>query len=215
MSERLTMLPVKQKEITDRIQKLGFRKSEFSFTSTGEESYELSYKPNAHYNFKVDHNLNHSGVPGSKGKHQFNGRANNWLDSLSTLEAWLRYVKENVDVGNPWEEISENKERFYEESFGAYEEFLTVEEQQTLSQKLDLMLEHFGTLQLDVEKMKGDVEHIKTMSSKISKKDVMISIFGTIFSFILGGIIPAESVNAVIHYLVNLFSIDHKFLSLR
>lgn len=209
------MLPVKQKEITDRIQKLGFRKSEFSFTSTGEESYELSYKPNAHYNFKVDHNLNHSGVPGSKGKHQFNGRANNWLDSLSTLEAWLRYVKENVDVGNPWEEISENKERFYEESFGAYEEFLTVEEQQTLSQKLDLMLEHFGTLQLDVEKMKGDVEHIKTMSSKISKKDVMISIFGTIFSFILGGIIPAESVNAVIHYLVNLFSIDHKFLSLR
>lgn len=209
------MLPVKQKEITDRIQKLGFRKSEFSFTSTGEESYELSYKPNAHYNFKVDHNLNHSGVPGSKGKHQFNGRANNWLDSLSTLEAWLRYVKENVDVGDPWQEVISEQQKLNEETFGNYDETLTEEEQKVFSNKLDLMLDHFSALQLDIGKMKDDIAHLKDQSSKISKKDLLLLFIGTVSSYMMAGIIPPNMASEVWHYIIDLFSISHNFLALQ
>lgn len=215
MDERLTMLPVKQKDITDRIQKSGFRKRDFSFTATGEQSFELIYTANTYYIFKVDHNLNYSGVPGSKGKHQFSAHTSNWVGVLSALDAWLSYVKENEDVGNPWEEVISEQQKLNEETFGTYNETLSQEEQKAFATKLDLMLDHFSALHLDVSKMQEDISHLKEKSSKISKKDLLLLFIGTVSSYMMSGIIPPDKASDIWHYIIELFSISHNFLAIQ
>ena len=200
------MMPVRQKQVADRIFKNGFNSQDFEFTPLSALQFNVHYKPNRFYLFSVDQQLFYMGVPGANGNPTFREKAKDWEGILKGFDVWLEYLSENIDAGNPWEEIQATKENLNNMQFDSYEEMLNEDEQKTFSAKIDMLVEHFETLQIDVTAIRDEMEHLKEMSSKVSKKDVFLLFLGTITSLITSAVIPANKVGDVWNYIITMFS---------
>lgn len=190
------MLPKRQKQILDKIIELGFINKDFEFIPMTNDDFRIQYNHKSHYNYThKDKRAIFS--PGNNNQLKTTLVSKGFLDGLKYISVWLTEMKENLSIGNPWSKEPEINDFFNNDNFSPYEELLNVEEQKLLSEKLDLLLDQFEQLKIDTTQIKKDVEHIKDMSDKISKKDIMLLILGTITSSIFAGIIDQEQATSV------------------
>src|SRR5690606_26856131 len=108
---------------------------------------------------------------------------------------WLKSIRENIEIGNPWEDI-ENEE-MNDLNFDSYEEIFNNKEQIIIEKKLDLFLLEFEKLKIDTNIIKEDIQHLKTMSGKISKKDWILLFLGSTTSWIFASLLPPEHTHTI------------------
>jgi hypothetical protein len=206
MVENIIMLPVRQKQIVETIEQAGLKKTEVEFIPTGPNKFEIYYKKNKFYCFKIDQKNTFKGIPGSDGRLAFQGQLKEWEGCLKALGIWVKYVLQNISIGNPWEEIENQKEDFTEMNFDNYEELFSTDEQNKIADKLDKLLVEFERLHIDVTSITSDLDHLKSMSNQISKKDWILLFLGNITSWTFTNIIPNEHTNTIWEIVKDLFS---------
>lgn len=196
------MLPIKQKQIVDTIKAGGFTQSEFIFEAIDNESFLLKYKANEDYHLEVK-NKKHYIKPAISGRLFTEGETANFEAALSRIGYWLKAVKENIEVGNPWEDI---KDKLSDIDYDSYEEVFTAEERIKIEKKLDQLLLEVSKLNIDTTEIKKDIKHLNSMSDKISKKDWFLLLMGTTTSWVVGNILSPEHTQTVWESIKNLFS---------
>lgn len=213
MSEEIKMLPIRQQQIVDKIKSEGFSTKDFFFEPSTNDWFSMYFKPNKVYSLKiVDKRFSY--CPGLYGNMNSTGLVKNWLDNLKILENWLKCLKKNLSIGNPWQEIEDFKDEMKEMNFDSYEEMFNDEDKIKIEKRLETLLTHFVDVKIDITQIKIDVEHLKNMSHKVSKKDWILLLLGNITGWIFTGLIPSEHVQSIWSYVKALFSgFKLKFLS--
>jgi len=205
-SKEIIMLPIKQKQVVDKIKAAGFKPNDFIFEPKSNEEFSLTYKtiPVFVYQRMAKPNTGNFGYsPASNGNLRAAFRFTGFGSLMDNIDKWFDAIKENIEIGNPWEDIENTMDSM---NFDSYEEMFTADDQEKIADTLDNMLSYFKTLEIDVSKIKDDVEHLKEMSSKISKKDWILLFLGNITGFIFTGLITTEHTSLVWEYVKNLFS---------
>lgn len=206
MTTKIIMLPIKQKQVVDKIRAAGFKPNDFVFEPKSNEEFSLIYKaiPVFVYQRMAKPNTGNFGYsPASNGNLRAAFRFTGFGSLMDNIDKWFDAIKENIEIGNPWEDIENTMDSM---NFDSYEEMFSATEQVKIADTLDNMLSYFKTLEIDVSKIKDDVEHLKEMSSKISKKDWILLFLGNITGFIFTGLITTEHTSLVWVYVKNLFS---------
>lgn len=209
MTTEFIMLPVKQKQVVDKIKAAGFKPNDFVFEPKSNEEFSLTYKtiPVFVYQRMAKPNTGNFGYsPASNGNFRAMFRFSGFGSLIENIDKWFNAIKENIEIGNPWEDIEDIKDTMDSMGFDSYEEMFTATEQEKIAEKLNNLLSYFQILKIDVSKIKDDVEHLKEMSSKISKKDWILLFLGNITGFIFTGLITTEHTSLVWEYVKNLFS---------
>ncbi len=212
MDKDLKMMPLKQKQVVDVIEKSEFSKSQFEFYPINNDRFKVTYLALPLFHFVINEYKKCSGVPGANGSNYYSSISNDWNGHLKALEIWLIFLRENIIVGDPWAENENLKEFFFENNFSSYEELLNPEEQAVFCKKLDLLIIHIQDIDVDITTIADDMEHLKQMSSKISKKDLMLLLLGSITGYILTGALPPVEANSVWKFIGQLFNIAKIFL---
>jgi len=193
MANNLTMLPVRQKQIVDKIKAAGLSPKDFEFRPVSHEEFSLTYKPIPSFIIGRVSNQNlYRFDPGPGGHPSITFQFKGFNGILEYLDQWFNAIKENISIGNPWEEIEEAKETMNNAAFDSYDDVFTAEDQLLVASKLDFLIEEFKKLEIDVESIANDLDHLKVMSGRISKKDWFLLLLGNITGWIFGGVIPAE-----------------------
>lgn len=206
MTTKIIMLPIKQKQVVDKIKAAGFKPNDFIFEPKSNEEFSLTYKPIPVFVYQrmAKPNTGNFGYsPASNGNLRAAFRFTGFGSLMDNIDKWFDAIKENIEIGNPWEDIENTMDSM---NFDSYEEMFSATEQEKIAETLDNMLSYFKTLEIDVSKIKDDVEHLKEMSSKISKKDWILLFLGNITGFIFTGLITTEHTSLVWEYVKNLFS---------
>lgn len=206
MTKEIIMLPIKQKQVVDKITTAGFKASDFIFEPKSNEEFSLIYKAIPGYIFQRTENptaRRFEYCPGSNGEYKSLFIYLGFGSLIDNMDKWLSALKENIEIGNPWKEIEDTFESMV---FNSYDEMFTVTEQENIAEKLNHLLTYFETLKIDVSKIADDIEHLNEMSSKVSKKDWIILFLGNITGFIINGLITTEDTSNVWAYINTLFS---------
>lgn len=213
MSTEIKMLPVRQKEIVDKIKSLGFKLKDFKFNPATNDTFVINYLPITDFYISIQ-SKGYVFKPAQNGILSASGEAATWDTGLKWLDYWLRALKENIEIGNPWEDIEEAKEQMHEMDFDTYEEFFSQEEQSKIEKKLDQLLLEIAKLNIDTTEIKKDIVHLNTMSGKVSKKDWVLLLMGTVTSWVFGSLLSPEHTQTIWEYVKNLFSgFKHKLIA--
>ena len=213
MEDEIKMLPVKQKQIVDKLKIAGYNYKDFSFNAIDNESFILTYKPNEFYNITIK-DKRHRIRPALGGEIETTGESANWKTTMLRLEYWLNALKENIDVGNPWEEIENAKEQMHEMNYESYEEIFDKEDQNKIELKLDLLLDKINSLNIDTTIIKEDIAHLNKMSAKVSKKDWVLLLIGTVSSWVFSNVLSPEQTQTIWEAVKGLFSgLKNKLIS--
>jgi len=218
------MTQVQQKKITDVIKQEGLALNEFSFEPVTNDSFNLIYKQNTQFKFKYSRGINGQSIyhmcPGPQGKLNYVVQPPKFPDALKELKNWLIYLKENVEIGNPWEEMGEFKNQIFDDYFDSSEEFLNVEEVTRFNKTLDLLYkeisnlngqvhtlnENVTSIQISLEVIQKDIKYLKDQGGKVSKKELWLLFIGTVFNWWITELIPADALNKVLQFTVELLS---------
>jgi len=190
------MLPERQNQIVEKLKDLGFSSVDFSFTPTGPDHFELYYKLQEPYFFALTKEGKYKYAPASDGRISTEGQYTNWAQGLKRMEDWLRILKRNIEVGNPWELVQKDAGSGI---INDSEEPFSGREQEELSQKLDRILAILEQHGVALEHVQEDIEYLKTSGKRISKKDMGLMIGGNILGWILTSAIPPAAVPAIIN----------------
>ncbi len=199
------MLPIKQKQIVDIIKAGGFKTNDYIFTPIDNESFILKLKNDVDYHLTI-RNKKYYIKPGQNGIMMAEGESTTWDKGLYWLEYWLKAVKENVEIGNPWEDIEDAKEQMNEMNFDSYEEIFNEEEQNKIEVKLNLLIAEIHKLNIDTTIIKEDISHLNKMSGQISKKDWILLLIGTVTSWVFSSELPLEYSQTIWGTVKTLFS---------
>jgi hypothetical protein len=205
MEQELKMLPVRRNLIADKIKSSGLNVNDFLFSPVSNDEFILNYKPINEFKFwQSGHRVSrdtqaklYSYTPGSNGKLNFSFEYKGFDSLLENMNGWLNAIRENIEIGNPWDSFDEIKQLFEINEFTSYEEMFTDEDQIKTSQSLDDLVRHLETQNVDIKLIKEDINHLKTMTSKISKKDWKLLFVGSVTSWILSGQITFEHIHSL------------------
>jgi len=215
------MTEVQQKKITDVIKQEGLALKDFSFVPVTNDSFNLIYKLNTQFKFKYSRGINGQSIyhmcPGPEGKLNHVVQPHKFPDALKELKNWIIYLKENIEIGNPWEEMVEFKNQLFDDYFDSYQEYLNTEEVTRFNKTLDLLFKEISILngelstlndnvmsnKIPLDVIQKDIQHLKDQGSKVSKKDLWLLFLGTIVNW---GI-TADSLNKVFQFSEKLWSI--------
>jgi hypothetical protein len=225
------MSPLKQKMVTNVIRKEGLILSDFEFNPITNDSFNLVYKPHSQYNFKHNRSINGQSIyhlcPGPNGDLNFVVQPKKFDDTLEELKKWLGYLKENIEIGNPWEEISEYQNQLFDNYFDSYEELLNSQEVIRFERALDLLFEKISsldnkidtlnykfdplndkvtTIQIHSEDMQKDMSYLKQQAGKLSKKDLWLLFLGTLFNWSLTEVVSKDSFITVLQFISQILS---------
>jgi hypothetical protein len=197
------MLPIRKSQIGERLSIAGFNAKEFELVAENNHSYKLIYTANPAFYYELNGNVPKY-CPGVNGNIIGSGRANQWEDHFKSLQIWLNALKANLKVIDPWTEL---KETFSEDqsNAGNYEDFLTDEEQVKFANVLDQLLIKMEELNIRTEQIAKDMEHLKEMSAKISKKDIALLLLGSGTSYVMQGLIPSEKASTLLKFIQDSF----------
>lgn len=204
------MLPLRQKKLVEAIVGTGFSKNEFDFIPETNESFQISYKKNPQFRMKPGKEgsgqLIYHLCPAEDGKINAIRKPRKFEESVAILKEWLEYLKENVEVGDPWEEFTEIKAILSRQDFDSYEEYFTEGEEEILNQKLDLLSGKLDELNVSNERIKEEIHHLKEMTNKMSRKDWTMLSMGFFVSWFLSGDIDYDFFHDLLNFVENLFS---------
>lgn len=213
------MLAIRQREITDSIIKNGFSLDDFEFKPISNDEFSIYYKPNRTFCLRQSgkktqgiKKMNvYTMIPFVKGVYKETFDFEGFDELKEKFVVWLNALRENVEIGNPWDLFGSNTEFSQNINFDSYEEVFTEEEEKVIHVKLDLLLGKINKLELETSSISDDINHLKGMTNKISKKDWMILLLGFIGSWHLQGLTPSDVYQTIFSYVKSLFS-SVKFL---
>lgn len=205
MNDTIKMLPIRQKEIVNKIKSVGFKLSDFKFNPATNDTFVINYLSIADYYISIQ-NKRYTLKPAQNGIMMATGDAATWDTGLKWLEYWLVGLKENVEIGNPWEDIEDAKEQMHEMNFDTYEEVFNEEEQNKIEVKLNLLLAEMHKLNINTTIIKEDIAHLNTMSGQVSKKDWVLLLMGTITSWVFSSLLSPEHTQTIWETVKTLFS---------
>lgn len=198
----MLMTPYRSKQVSDKIIEQKFKKNEFSFSPTHEERFSLKYNDIPHFSFDVNENKHVYGRPGLQGKMDYVRSFKTWEDVLSMVGEWLENLRHNIDIGNPWEDVNSSSQKIFN---GNEEEILNDEDRKFIDEKLDIILEALSTMDININAIRVDLEHLKKSSEQISKKDWQLMFYGSLFGWVVNETIPKESINNVFSTIMTHF----------
>lgn len=145
-----TMLAIRQRKITNTIIQNGFSLDDFIFKPISNNEFNISYKPNLNFSLffsgsksqsrGVKVNKLYTMTPALNGEEKYTFTYADFDDLTSKLNTWLKALKENVEIGNPWDIFKGNTEFTEAINFDNYEEVFTEEDEIVVHNKLDLLL---------------------------------------------------------------------------
>jgi len=208
MSGNLIMLPIRQKQIVDTIKKGGFKQKDFDFIPLSNEDFNIIYKAFPEYKYIKSEKINqlYSMTPAPGGRIIMGDQTRGFGQRIVSLGTWLKALKENIEIGNPWEEIRSFQNDMNEIRFDSYEEMFSKDERIKIDQKLNLLLDHIRTLEIETSQIQEDVKHLKSMAGTISKKDWILLLLGCITGWIFTNMITPEQTQLIWEYIKVLFS---------
>lgn len=213
------MLAIRQREITDSIIKNGFSLDDFEFKPISNDEFSIYYKPNKIFSLRQSakktqgiKKMNvYTMIPFVKGVYKETFDFEGFDVLKEKLEIWLNALRENVEIGNPWDIFGNNTEFSQDINFDSYEEVFTEEEEKVIHLKLDLLLGKIKKLELETSSISEDINHLKEMTNKISKKDWILLFVGMMSSWGLQTLAPSEVLDSIVGWTKELFS-SFKFL---
>ncbi|TVR42346.1 MAG: hypothetical protein EA392_00440 [Cryomorphaceae bacterium] len=206
----LAMLPARQKRLADTIIECGFRPTEFDFEPLSNEAFNLKYKAIPAFQMKYQKGGNHKGYfnisPGPNQTMRKDIEIAGFEKTLVSLKQWLDYLRENVEVVNPWDEVESVKDEVFGDRFDSYEELLDDETIKMFDQKLTMLLEYFESQNVDVAEIKEDIAFLKTESKRAPKRSLRNQFMGIVLSWFVTGLVPPEIVPEAMEYIKRLFA---------
>ncbi|MCE3225471.1 MAG: hypothetical protein K0S32_22 [Bacteroidetes bacterium] len=199
------MLPIRQNQIADLIKSHGFKPTDFEFKPITNEYFNLTYKLNTNFLMTIQ-DKKHYIKPAQQGRWVTNGETANWETALLRVDYWLNALKENVTIKNPWEEIENTQNYMGEINFESSTEVFTSDEQKNIENKLNQLLLKIETLNVNIEIVNTDINHLNEMSGKISKKDWILLMLGTITGWLFTSLISSDQAHFVWESVKNIFS---------
>jgi hypothetical protein len=207
-----TMLAYRQKIITDKILASGIGITDFEFKPVSNDEFNIYFKPNNAFYFrqtgKKSFNLIKINVytmsPFINGEKKLDFDFEGFDKLVAKFEIWLTAIKENIDIGNPWD-LFKGADWFYqEENFDNYEELFTSEEQDATHIKLDLLLKQVLELGMDNKKIEDDIKYLKEASNRVTKKDWLMMLSGVVISWGVATISAPENFQVIMGYVNSL-----------
>ena len=205
MTEEIKMLPIRQKQIVDLILETGFERTSFTFNPYSNEWFDLHLNSNRLFFIKF-HNHKFSRRPGVAGQFEQEDSTPGWDANLKHLKSWLIELQTNLQIGNPWEELTALKEEFTGIRFDSYEELMNDADKNVMRVQFDLILLKLSDLEVETSQVQKDLSHLMEMSGKISKKDILIMLIGYVTSWVFNQVIPQDSIPEFISYIKHLFN---------
>lgn len=199
----MIITPVRSRQVADKIVENGFQKSEFTFTPTHEARFKLVFKPNEHFQIDFNEKGHSFARPGPNGNMSFTREFKTWENVLDLLSEWLKILKENIEIGNPWEENNTSYQNIFTENV---EEKMSRFESDFVNEKLDIILEALSTMDISINEIKEDLDYLKNSSNKVSKKDWQIMFHGSFFGWMLSNAIPSDSSKKIWEMIMNEFN---------
>jgi hypothetical protein len=194
------MLPERKKQIADKIINAGFGIDSFELCPLGQDAFEVYYKPNREYFFSIGADKKYRYSPASDGRLTTEGQNTNWAFGLKQMDGWIKYLKRNVNIVNPWDTIQiDDNSRLFSGEAGNF----TPEEQTIIEMKLDIILEKLEQYDGDHERIKADLEYLKFAGKNASQKDFGLMLSGTFLGWWLTAAIPPESAPAILSEITN------------
>ena len=189
----LIMKNTVKKQITDILVKYGFTIIDFDFKEINETHFEIRYKKMTDYFFKAERIINF--CPGiGLSKITAIDRVFIFEKVLENVGLWAKLLKEELEIGNPWESIKNDLDNT---DFSSYELLFTEKEVNIIDQKLDTILIKLKEIGISDSEIEEDIKHLKESSRKISMKDWKLLLIGSISSWFLSGLISSEHVNSI------------------
>ena len=198
------MLPVRQKAIVDLLKSNQLNPAHFDFVPISNDWFTIFYNRHSIFNFQFD-KWKFDYCPGPNGKFKVSGEIARWEGGIAQLNSWLQSLKENILIGNPWEEIEEVKERMSAMNFDSYEEMFNEDDRNRINLKLAKLLDYFEENKITSIDIKNELKHLSEMSDKVSKKDWIMIFLGLITSWIFQDIITSDKSQNIWEFISNLF----------
>lgn len=202
------MLAVRQKKIADKIIQNGFNLNDFDFKPISNDEFNIFYKLNRTFCL-IQSGKQKQGVfetnvytitPFLNGELRLNFTFEGFDKLVERYETWLRALRENVDIGNPWERFSSFEWLNTTHGFDNFEELFTEEDQVQTHAKLDLILNEVKKLGIENQKIVDDVAYLKEATNRVSKKDWILMFSGVLLSWGLSSISPNDAFQAILTY---------------
>jgi len=118
------------------------------------------------------------------------------------LKDWLISLKENLQIVDPWNEIGS----FENENINIgnnKEEYFSEADIDFIDEKLEVILEALKEFATDFERIKDDLEYLKSPGDKISKKDWGLMVMGNVMGWAMSNSIPPNSLHQVVEIVLH------------
>lgn len=195
------MSPVKQRDIALTIYNAQFQKNDFEFDFRSNVDFTITFVNEPSYYFKTDKDSWYSYSPGREGSmKESSAKFTPWASMLEAIKSWLLYLRENVEIGDPWQ-IGDFQSEGIHIGKASQDKF-SVADIDFIEQKLDVILEALKEFAQDFAKIKDDLEYLKGASEKVSKKDWGLMVMGNVMGWAMGNAIPKDSVSQVWHIIL-------------
>lgn len=206
---KIIMLPVRQKQVFQTIKNEGFDPFDFLFEPLTNDQFSITYRPNEEYNFSKSKTPNQNSfvyIPGHNGALKTSFNFASFQHLLKQLTIWLSNLKENISVGNPWQEIHKLRGSLEEFNVDSYEEMFSDEESILARDTIQSFSNYLEEIKVETSLIRKDLDHLSEMISKVSRKDWLFLFLGTITSWLIGGLIPPEEMGTVWDKVKTLFA---------
>lgn len=208
------MLAVRQKKITEKIIQNGFNLNDFDFKPISNDEFSIYFRPNNTFfmrqtgkkSMKLKQINVYTMRPYVNGEIKFEFDFDTFDNLIQRFEIWLSALRENVDIGNPWDIFKSSDWFSAQNEFDNYEELFTHDDQLKTHLKLDLLLDRVQQLGIDDKNIVNDIAYLKEATNRLSKKDWFLLFSGVFLSWGLSAIMSKENVQTLIEYAGNLIS---------
>lgn len=200
----VTMLPLRKTQVGNKIKENGFNPNDFDLIPFSNDWFEIRYKPFPAFFLKINNTV-HELCPGQSGRLSVRGETRDWNRCLFMIEYWLKGLKENLDIDDPWASAS-NLGGFAAGSFLNGTAPLTRQQQVVFEQSLELVVRRISELGQLSDQIKSDVELLVGASKVEPAKSVALMFLGAFVSWVWSGFIPSDQVPLIWQYIQELFN---------
>ena len=210
---RNPLLPSLQREVAQRVLAAGFARADVGFEQYGGKDNEtvtaLVHRAHPDYRFVFYPGPDWlvAFAPGDR-THWVDDDPGDWANVLQTVDSWLRYLKRELNVSDPWAAFVESVEPF---NLGGSEDDdnntpFTDDERQTISAQLEdiksYLLKHAADSDTDRHAIMDGMNRANDELGKRGRIDWRTFMLGVLAELIMFGYATPEGVRYAVNLLV-------------
>jgi hypothetical protein len=120
----------------------------------------------------------------------------NFYSNVRLMKTWLGNLKLNLDIGDPWAELADHNDKKIHIGDDKQESF-SEEDIDFVDKKLDIILEALQEFATDFNRIKDDLNYLKSSGKNVSKKDWGLMMMGNVMGWAMSSAIPKEAIGEV------------------